>query len=389
MDWEPWLRKWSAEWISTENPDDLDPAVARDRWLGFAAATEDEVAAAEARLGVRLPPSYREFLRCTNGWRHAGGFVYRMRDTTTLGWLRDLEPFWEEWEDLAEYEWENTAPDDGNRFSRGLLLSGETDAGILFLDPGDVGESGEWAAYSLFSWRAEPPARFPSFTALMERLYAEFHRMRKPAGETRDAWDAEVERARIAALAGDLDIAGEVLKRAEDFGRERATVVRTQLLLLSGRRYEAGMLLGRLLHPSFLSNGFLTDPLFTEELLPYLFDDHLRGAQPGGRSVLQGALIGERLEIRAMVAENEPRFSRPGAGFTYGNAEFDQPVRDARAEHPDNPEALWAAVRTALPHWRPRTPDHVAPVALLADPVLAAVITPERGRELLTTPRHP
>lgn len=383
MDWGPRLRRWSAEWISTAEPGELDPAVARDGWLGFAAATEDEVAAAEGRLGVRLPPSYRQFLLCTNGWRNAGGFVYRMRDTTTVGWLRDLEPFWEEWDDLDEQETE------GNRFTRGLLLSEETDSGILFLDPADVDESGEWAAYSLFSWRAEPPTRFVSFAALMEDLYAEFHQMRKPAGETRDAWDAEVERARLAALAGDVDAAAGVLARAEDFGRERATVLRVQILLLSGQWYEAGMLLGRLLHPSFLPDGFLTDPLFTEELLPYLFDDHLRRARQGRQSVLQSAMIGERPPIMAMVAEHEPRFARPGEGFGYGNPEFDRPVRQARAAHADEPDTLWTAIRAAMPHWRPRTPDHIAPVALLADPVLAAAITPERGRELLTTPRLP
>ncbi|SEF34028.1 SMI1 / KNR4 family (SUKH-1) [Amycolatopsis pretoriensis] len=383
MDWEPWLRKWSAEWISTAEPGELDPAVTREEWLGFAPASEDDVAAAEARLGVRLPPSYRQFLRCTNGWRDAGGFVWRLRDTTTVGWLRDLEPFWEEpWEDFV-------GADDGTCFSRGLLVSLEADAGILFLDPGDVDESGEWAAYSLFSWRAEPPARFASFTALMEDLYAEFHQMRKPAGETRDGWDAEVERARVAALAGDVGLAAGVLARAEDFGRERATLLRVQILLLSREWYEAGMLLGRLLHPSFLPAGFLTDPLFTEELLPYLFDDHLRGARQGRMSVLQGAMIGERPEIMSLISENEPRFSRPGEGFTYGNPEFDEPVRRARAAHQDDPDALWAAILAALPLWRPRTPDHIAPVALLADPVLAAAITPARGRELLTTPRHP
>jgi hypothetical protein len=32
------------------------------------AATEDEIAAVEARLGIRLDPQYREFLRYANGW---------------------------------------------------------------------------------------------------------------------------------------------------------------------------------------------------------------------------------------------------------------------------------------------------------------------------------
>ncbi|MBP2328745.1 hypothetical protein JOF56_009130 [Kibdelosporangium banguiense] len=50
------------------------------------------------------------------------------------------------------------------------MISLQADAGILFLDPGDVDDAGEWAAYSLFSWRAAPPIRFPSFTALMYQV---------------------------------------------------------------------------------------------------------------------------------------------------------------------------------------------------------------------------
>ncbi|MGW1159432.1 hypothetical protein ACWD48_14635 [Streptomyces sp. NPDC002519] len=31
--------------------------------------------------------------------------------------------------------------------------------------------------------------------------------------------------------------------------------------------------------------------------------------------------------------------------------------------------------------------DHIAPISLFADPVLAQLITPDRGREILATPR--
>ena len=88
-----------------------------------------------------------------------------------------------------------------------------------------------------------------------------------------------------------------------------------------------------------------------------------------------------------MVAEHRPRFQTPVPDMTYGNPEFDEPVRRARAAHASDTDALWTAIRDAMPLWRPRTADHIGPVALLADPVLRTAITPERGREILSAPR--
>ncbi|MDI5975093.1 SMI1/KNR4 family protein [Amycolatopsis magusensis] len=373
MDWGPWLRRWSEEWVSVAEERELDPEVARERWLGFPPATEEAVAAVEARLERRLPPSYRDFLLTTDGWRHAGQFVWRLRDTSDVDWLSVLEPFWEEsWEGFDE----DLSPEGESYFSRGLLISRDADAGILFLDPGDVDENGEWAAYSLFSWRAEPPTRFPSFTALMEDLYAEFHQMRKPAGETRDLWDAEVERARLLALAGEVDEAESILRKADEFGRVRATVLLVQLLLLQDRHYEAGTLVGRLLYPSFAPDDFYTDPLFTEELLPWLL---FRETLPGRNSILRTALYGEQLELRRALA-----IAEKAGPPTFGNPEFDALVRQALAGDPD---AVWPSVQAALAQWRPRTADHIAPIALLTDPVVASTLTAERGRALLSQPR--
>jgi hypothetical protein len=332
-----------------------------------------------------LPPSYREFLLTTDGWREAGSFVSRMRDTFNLGWLCDIEPFWEE-----HFGWcyeDDPASANGNPFSRGLLISLEADAGILFLDPGDVDGAGEWAAYSLFSWRAAPPTRYASFAALMQSLYAEFHRMREPEGETRDSWDAAVEQARLDALSGDVDSSAVALEQAEEFGRTRATILRAQLLLFLGRHYEAQQLLTRLVDRSFTPEGFLADPLFTKECLPWMFAQHAKNADPNRSSILEIAMIGERPEIRRAIGEHEARLARSRGCPNYGNPAFDVLIRQALDEHATDPDALWQAVRAALVHWRPRTPDHLAPVALLADPALAEVLTPERGRELLSIAR--
>jgi hypothetical protein len=62
-------------------------------------------------------------------------------------------------------------------------------------------------------------------------------------------------------------------------------------------------------------------------------------------------------------------------------------IRQALDEHATDSDALWQAVRSAVLRWPRRTIDHLAPVVLLADPVLAAALTPERGRELLSQPR--
>ncbi|MDR3082552.1 MAG: SMI1/KNR4 family protein, partial [Streptomyces sp.] len=50
-------------------------------------------------------------------------------------------------------------------------------------------------------------------------------------------------------------------------------------------------------------------------------------------------------------------------------------------------DGAWRTLRDAVPLWQPLGPDHLAPLGWVADPVLGPLLTPERGRELLSTPR--
>ena len=52
-----------------------------------------------------------------------------------------------------------------------------------------------------------------------------------------------------------------------------------------------------------------------------------------------------------------------------------------------SPDAAWAAVQAALPGWRSDSPHRIAPVILLTDPQLRHLITPDRARTIVTTPR--
>ncbi|MGW6118459.1 SMI1/KNR4 family protein [Nocardia sp. NPDC055165] len=386
MNWRPWLELWSEEWIASRDPDELDPEVVQQRWLGYAPATEADIAAVEQRLGLRLPPSYRSFLLTTDGWRHAGEFVRKMRDTTNLGWLRDLEPTWESWADLTT---EPPVDAPGNPFSRGLLISLHADVGVLFLDPADRDDNGEWAAYSVFSW-GEFPRRYPSFTALMESEYQSLHQIRRPAGKTRDNWDLVAEQARGEALSGDIDTAMAALEKAQHFGQSRATVLQTQLqmFLSTSSPYDASRILTRVLPLAPVPDGFFTGPLFTDEFMPCMFLQHAH-KEPWYASALDVAQIVNDPggEITRAIDGHRARVARPGYQLSYGNQAFDTAVRNALAQHHSDPAALWHALEVAMAHWQPRTPDHIAPVALLADPVLAYSLTPERGRALLSQPR--
>lgn len=439
--WRPFLEQWSAEWIAGHDPDKDAPLaqeVVRDAWLGFAPASEAEVAAAEARLGRRLPPSLREFLLVTNGWRDAGNFIYRLAGAAELEWLRDTDDrTWiEVWEDLAEDDVEED--EDGEEafgvqeakvLARCLRLSLEGDAAVMLLDPDDVDVDGEWAAYWLASWSGEGPERYGSFHGLMRRQWVSFHALRKPPGATRDHWDAEVERARCEALAGAVDGPLSVFAQAHEYGRERADVLSMQMKAMLGdwRGHIASLMWCR---PG--NDDLLLSPLFAAELLPLLVrQDQL--AHPHDLRPLPRLKEHAPAPVRALVADYEARAAEPGFRLTFGGPEFDaavhavadrlagQPAFQAPDEPPirtgpivvtlyagggprPEPDPMsdpakvrtaraglcaeaWPELRAALRLWHPVCEDHIAPISLFADPVLAQLITPDRGREILATPR--
>ncbi|MFE2138934.1 hypothetical protein ACFW9X_38120, partial [Streptomyces sp. NPDC059466] len=137
--------------------------------------------------------------------------------------------------------------------------------------------------------------------------------------------------------------------------------------------------------------------------------------------------------VRALVTDYEARAAEPGFRLTFGGREFDAAVHavvDRLAgqpafQAPDEPrirtgpivvtlyagggprpepdpmsdpakvrtaraglcDEAWPELRAALRLWHPVCVDHIAPISLFSDPVLAQLITPDRGREILATPR--
>jgi hypothetical protein len=182
FDWRSFLIGWSAEWADSLPEDGTrtadDEAARQARWLGFPPASEKRIAAMEERLGRRMPPSYREFLAVTDGWRHAGGFVWLLAGTESARWHADASGLAYGFdEDLDE----DAGPEERRQadiWRRGLQLDVESDATYVLMDPDDVDEDGEWAVYTWASWLAEPPERHASFARFMREAYREFHSLR-------------------------------------------------------------------------------------------------------------------------------------------------------------------------------------------------------------------
>ncbi|XVQ15164.1 SMI1/KNR4 family protein [Spirillospora sp. CA-255316] len=381
--WRPWLQRWSEEWIDAHDPErdrPHDDDVLRHRWLGFAPAEPEAIAAAEARLGLALPASFREFLLVTDGWRYAGTFIWRLGGASEIGWMRDMAAHWIG--ACAEYFEALGTP---NILERALQVSLDGDAAVLFLDPGDVGPDGEWAAYFHASWTGDGPRRHPSFHALMRHLYADFHALRRPPGPTRDSWTAATERARLASLAGEVEGPLEVLEEAGRFGIERARLLRFQMLTLLGDHElrVQHLLLGG--EEAWLAD----DPILEAELLPLLYSEHRRRHRWSGSAL---ELLKERgpERLRRLVARYEARAGEPGHRTPFGPPEFDERVRAVRAGLSLTAmDAAWPALREAMAFWQPVSEHHIAPVVLFSDPLLATLITPERGREILGMRRGP
>ncbi|WP_151770245.1 SMI1/KNR4 family protein [Streptomyces abyssomicinicus] len=371
FDWPSFLKRWQEEW-------DPDPERSEPSVLGRPAAAEETIAAAERRLGMRLPPSYRGFLAASDGW-----WVGAIASVYRLGGVQDVDRHDDPY-GLAEV-YEECLDDDptdeevllAGMWRRALRLETEGDDGChALLDPGDTGPDGEWALYVYQGWGGEHPVRYPSFRAYMEAMYRAFHARSAGSGRpfvnaTTREQDARVDRAREAALCGRWEEAEQLLAQAAEFGRPGARGMLDQIRHLQGRPYLAGF------------HGLLDDPRYSADLVPALVaaENGMRG-RPSDitRRMLAARVPGAEASVLDPMTDGTYRYLPPGA--------FGEAVTLARelARWGDI-DAAWRMLLAALPAWVQPGPELIAPVGLLGDPLLGSLITPERGLELLATPR--
>lgn len=159
-----------------------DKAKIAENWLGFDSADLEQIEKKEEELGATLPPSYKEFLLTTNGFRQISLFAGSLFPIAEIDWTKNEDP-----EFLEIFDnYDDISVTDENYFVYGedqrseyfkveylretLQVSEWVDGAVIFLKPlikfGD-----EWEAWLYANWF--PGAhRYRSFRELIE---GEFH----------------------------------------------------------------------------------------------------------------------------------------------------------------------------------------------------------------------
>lgn len=244
--WRSLLVRWSQDVLNS--PDyaaTLSPGVKDAGWLGYPPASPAQLAAAEARLAQALPPSYRQFLQATNGWRLVGiPTVTRLLPVEETEWMARRHRAWiEAWEtgyraasggaDPLPDAAPGAQPDPAfvplEHLRATLAISDGEDA-IFLLNPRVVSANGEWEAW-LFDVEAGI-SRYPSFWALMQAEH-EMLRDLAQAANVRIGPEATAEQAAagLGALIAELKGKAELYRQ---FARRNRILPGYELGIASG-----------------------------------------------------------------------------------------------------------------------------------------------------------
>jgi hypothetical protein len=169
-EWHAFLSDYNVRHISSdevrEAVEEHRQVIGKERleagWAGAEPAGEEAIVAAEERLGVRLPPSYRNFLQVSDGWEDIGSVdLFRVGE---VGWFADLmADLVEAWSDIDSFV-------DHLAILKRCLLIGDDNGGsgcYWLLHAEGIAESGEWTAYVWWPGDGDDPEPHHDFACMV------------------------------------------------------------------------------------------------------------------------------------------------------------------------------------------------------------------------------
>jgi hypothetical protein len=157
----------------------LDSEVVESKWLGFESAPESLIKARECELNTRLPRSYYEFLKVSNGFRSVSPFLDNLLPIEKVNWVRDIEDvayFEYDYLDFEvsdevyfDYENQDSVFYRNEYFKDSLKVSEWFDGMCVFLNPKIV-QNGEWEVLEYATWYPGVN-RYRSFREYLEKTH--------------------------------------------------------------------------------------------------------------------------------------------------------------------------------------------------------------------------
>jgi hypothetical protein len=241
--WKSFLTEYNRELMSYEEVVERLPSeLIKADWLGYAGATESEIAAAEKRLATGLPPSYRAFLKVSNGWRFPSASIFDLRPLAMLTWFREQNQDWidayadpsaelppiSDEEYLVYGEKQDCVNFRPEYMQTALQISEIGDSAVVLLNPKVVTADGEWETWLFANWL--PGAiRYRSFGEWLAAERVACHKLFKTASKTfkkniTAKKPRTAKKAAEAARAGETEVALEALEALAAKGDDSATV---------------------------------------------------------------------------------------------------------------------------------------------------------------------
>jgi len=165
--WKAFLLEYNRELLSYEEVVEALPReLIKKGWLGYPIATEKELRAIEKHLVTGLPPSYRAFLKVSNGWRISCISMLDLLPISKVAWFHEQNQDWidayvgpsAESPPITDEEYfvygeeQDCVKFRTEYLQTALQISNEVDGAVLLLNPKVVTAEGEWETWFFANW---------------------------------------------------------------------------------------------------------------------------------------------------------------------------------------------------------------------------------------------
>jgi HEAT repeat protein len=223
-------------------------ATGLDKFPANAGASEDQLAAVEERLKIKLPPSYRTFLNACNGWKFASGMIPIIRPVEQIRWFRKERKDWYEAyqmsaeplsvmeKDYFDYATQDCAVFEIKHLAQALCISEIGDDAVVLLNPMVIWPDGEWETW-FFSNSSPGATRYRSFAGWMSQELDQPLELTAVPGELPTVYlDAPIKPDRRIRPREKLLVLEDILKKLKSKKESERSKATDQLGRLGGKQ---------------------------------------------------------------------------------------------------------------------------------------------------------